>query len=259
MRKLLLAATALAALSFTPAKATTITLGGQLWTIGGTELTLGQVPPPGNQPLNTPCIICGTNQPGQPANFGYNNYKQNGHETSFIEFSSATVGAKLNQDQIGTGYDVSFLKAFLLAQGDLDFALKLGIDVNTATGAGPEVLEAFAILDLTTHTVLASYSLLDTIGTPLPTNNNGNGFPDYTLSGFNLAGTGIANDQIVFYSRWSNTSDGAESFFLVPVPSVAAVPEPSTWAMLLLGFAGISIYGGMRARRNKSEASFRLA
>jgi hypothetical protein len=36
---------------------------------------------------------------------------------------------------------------------------------------------------------------------------------------------------------------------------VAAVPEPSTWAMMLLGFAGV----GFMAYRRKSNHSFRLA
>jgi hypothetical protein len=37
--------------------------------------------------------------------------------------------------------------------------------------------------------------------------------------------------------------------------SVSAVPEPATWAMMILGFMGI----GFLAYRRKSEASFRLA
>ena len=37
-------------------------------------LTLVAAPPPGNQPQNNPCLICGTNQPGQPTGFGYNNF-----------------------------------------------------------------------------------------------------------------------------------------------------------------------------------------
>jgi hypothetical protein len=40
------------------------------------------------------------------------------------------------------------------------------------------------------------------------------------------------------------------------VPQVAAVPEPSTWAMMLLGFAGI---GAMSYRRRKSAPALRLA
>ena len=38
------------------------------------------------------------------------------------------------------------------------------------------------------------------------------------------------------------------------VSTVAAVPEPSTWAMMILGFAGI----GLLAYRGKSQSAFRL-
>jgi hypothetical protein len=206
------------------------------------NLSLVAVPPPGNQPLNTPCLICGTQQPQQPTGFGYNNYFQNGNETNFIEFSSSTVGAKLQQDTLGTGYDVSFLKAFLASQ--LAGNLAIGIDVNTATGSGPEVLERFAILNLTQHTILSQY-----VGpTALPTLNNGSGFPDYVLNGFNIDRSDIAiGDQLLFYARWSNTSDGAESFFLVP----QAVPGPIVGA----GIPGLVVAcGGLlalaRRRRN---------
>jgi hypothetical protein len=36
---------------------------------------------------------------------------------------------------------------------------------------------------------------------------------------------------------------------------IAAAPEPSTWAMMILGFAGI----GFMAYRRKNVASFRVA
>lgn len=38
-------------------------------------------------------------------------------------------------------------------------------------------------------------------------------------------------------------------FFDVTVSAVSAVPEPSTWAMMILGFAGV---GFMAYRRRKS-------
>jgi hypothetical protein len=46
-----------------------------------------------------------------------------------------------------------------------------------------------------------------------------------------------------------------EPFVYTPPTSVGAVPEPSTWAMMLLGFAGI----GFMAYRRKSKPAFRLA
>lgn len=43
---------------------------------------------------------------------------------------------------------------------------------------------------------------------------------------------------------------------LLDAVSIAAVPEPSTWAMMILGFAGV---GFMAYRRRSSQAGFRLA
>jgi PEP-CTERM motif len=45
-------------------------------------------------------------------------------------------------------------------------------------------------------------------------------------------------------------------FTVTAVSSVAAVPEPSTWAMLLLGFAGI---GFMTYRRKQSGSALSVA
>jgi hypothetical protein len=53
-----------------------------------------------------------------------------------------------------------------------------------------------------------------------------------------------------------STSDGvAESDVVVIGPVAPAVPEPSTWAMLLLGFAGI----GFMAYRRKSKTALLAA
>jgi hypothetical protein len=39
--------------------------------------------------------------------------------------------------------------------------------------------------------------------------------------------------------------------FSLTAPVVAAVPEPSTWAMMLLGFAGISLLSYSRSRKSR--------
>jgi hypothetical protein len=218
-------------------------------TASTSTLTLNAVVPGGNQPLNNPCLICGTNQPQQPANFGYNNFDATGNVSDYLMFSTATVGGSLGQDQLGTGYSVgdgSVLRAFLLAQAS-GTTFNVGIDVNQTGQA--QTLESFYFLNLTDMTVLASYSP-GPGGTLLPAPNNGTGFPDYLLSGFNIDRGDISlGDQVIFFARWSGANDGPESFFLVPTPGVQAIPEPATWAMMILGFLGVGTLAVRRQRR----------
>ena len=253
MKKLLLAAAMFGALA-SPAYAQVV-LGGQTWTNTGTTLSLTPTVPGGNQPLNTPCVICGDNQPQQQADFGYTNFKNSGNLSDAIFFSTnVTGGGNPGVDTVGLPYDGSFLRAFLLANGDPNLTFAIGIDVND-TGT-PQTLEAFALLNLTQHTVLAQYSLLQPGGALIPSQNNGTGFPDYTLSGFNInLGTDIqAGDQLIFYARISGANDGPDSFFLVP----QQVPAPIAGA----GIPGlIAACGGLVAfaRRRKKQQEMGVA
>jgi hypothetical protein len=249
LRKALLAV-GLLSIAFTDPAAADVVIGNQLWTTGGaTTLSLTPTVPGGNQPLNAPCIICGDNQPQQPANFGYTDFKNNGGQSDLAYFSTAVVGgANPGFDTIGTGYDGSFLRAFLLANNDPALAFTVGFDVND-TGT-PQTLESFYFLNLTQHTVLAAFSP-EPGGVLVPSQNNGTGFPDYTLSGFNLQrGDILPGDQIIFFARISGANDGPDSFFLVPTPQAEAVPEASTWFMMIAGFAGIG-FVSLRQRQRK--------
>lgn len=107
------------------------------------------------------------------------------------------------------------------------------------------------MLDTTLGTTLAHYTGSANIGN---VNNNGNGFGDYSLNTVDL--TGLAStDGILFHAVWDHAVDGGESFFLVrDNSSVGGVPEPSTWAMMVLGFAGI----GFMAYRRKSHSGTAL-
>lgn len=256
MKKYLLYATALA-LSLLPASAQADLLFGGFdfaTTVSTGQLTVGGPIPAGNQPQNIVCIICGTNQPQQDSTgagpFPYNNYQQGGNIVQFLASSTSTFAANGHGDQLanntlGTGYLQSFLLAYAIANNAIN--LNVGIDVNTATGQGAEILNRFAVVDVANKTLLADTGV---INMALPTLNNGSGFPDYTISGFDINRGDInANTQIGFLALWSNASDGAESFFLTPV----AVPGPIAGAGLPgLIAACFGLFGLNKWRRRRN-------
>jgi hypothetical protein len=232
MRKFLLAAAALLAINSVAKADTFVTLGGVDWnTTNSGNATLSATVPGGNQPQNTPCLICGENQPQQPANFGYNDYSNAGNLVNISAFSAGGSGRSTLADNTFTsGYTIgagSPFLSFLLANGATPGSLgfSIGVDINDNNTA--QTLNSFYLLDLTTHTVLSSF----TGGTTgnVPDLNNGTGFPDYTLSGFTLNGVN-PGDQILFVARMSGLNDGPDSFFLQSGP--AAVPAPLVGAGL---------------------------
>ena len=125
------------------------------WTSTGTTLGLEAVVPGGNQPRNEPCLICGTNQPQQPAISATTTSTPPATSDSYIMFSTATVGGSLGQDSSARATMLSFLRAFLLAGGDLP-------DLQHRHRRQPDQQgrrrwRAFAFLNLTSKTVLAQY------------------------------------------------------------------------------------------------------
>jgi PEP-CTERM motif len=60
-----------------------------------------------------------------------------------------------------------------------------------------------------------------------------------------------AGDLLTFLSV--GTPSGGPPWALLDSPSLMAIPEPSTWAMMMLGFAGLG-YAGFRSTRRKAAA-----
>lgn len=112
----------------------------------------------------------------------------------------------------------------------------IGIDTNTANGQSPEVLDFFAIL--VDGTEISSY----TGPTDLLTVNNGTGFSDARLLGFDLTGFALTST-VQFHLTYHDATNGRENFFLI---SGAAIPEPATMALLCSG-----LLGAMGARRRR--------
>jgi hypothetical protein len=73
----------------------------------------------------------------------------------------------------------------------------------------------------------------------------------WTQYSFDVTATGNDTFSVDFFN--DPNYDGLDSFSVTNVTS--AVPEPSTWAMMMLGFAGV----GFMAYRRKSKPAFRLA
>jgi hypothetical protein len=55
-----------------------------------------------------------------------------------------------------------------------------------------------------------------------------------------------------FVDPFGTLQDSAGATFSIPVITPAAVPEPSTWALLALGFAGLG-FAGLRASRKAAD------
>jgi len=227
-----------------------VTLGGQNWTSTGTVLTLSPTVPSGNQPLNIQCIICGDNQPQQQADFGYTNFHNTGSMSDILYFSTNVAGGgNPGADTVGIGYDGSFLRDYIAAHGSVNLTFQVGIDVNDA-GKTPQVLESFYLLNLTQHKVLASFQGPADIGSQ----NNGTGFPDFILEGFDLNfGTDfVLGDQLIFFARISNASDGPDSFFLIPNQEIVT-PIPAAVWLFGSGLAGLGVLA--RRRRKQKQVS----
>lgn len=184
----------------------------------------------GPQSNSNPCIIAGTTCQN-PSGFSYTNFDQSGNVSSYNETSPVYTVSQLT-GVAGTSFNIA-------------------IDVNTAGGSGghQENLDSFVVKDVTTNTVLYTFTGTPNsanIGNP---NSNGNGYGDYLLSTVNLTGL-TGTDEITFQAIFSNTSDGAESFFLISGASVVPIPP----AALLFGTAMVGL-GLLRRRKNKSLAT----
>ena len=174
------------------------------------------------QTQNSPCVI-GDPSCNNPSGF-----------TSTTLAPSATVGGTYTN--IGSPiYTVGQIR------GVVGNTFGVGIDVNTTTSpAATEILDSFSLV------INGVTEFLFTGPTTLLSNNNGNGYSDALLSGFNLSAFAAAATA-QFFLTYHNATDGREEFFLVSSQTPGtSVPAPA--ALFLLG-AGLVGLGAMRRRQ----------
>lgn len=190
------------------------------------------------QTQNSPCVI-GEDSCKQPA-------------TMDLKVSGGLIPSNTSPYDVTGTYTVGTILDVLAASKSTGFTI--GIDVNTAKGQPIEVLELF------TMDILGS----NVTGPGCPTNvefcfasstpdhqfiltNNGNGFSDSLLFGFDLAG--FATSAVVaFNAVVSQATDGREEFFIIPA-GTTPIPEPGTLFLLGSGLVGIGAWGRRRFLR----------
>jgi hypothetical protein len=154
------------------------------------------------------------------------------------------------------------------------------VSILNTTGSGPliNVSSTGAVTPYTgTGTIAGNWST-NLSGSTITLESLGGGQPDFMIIGnassypnvnqgvqnFNpyIQGTGVFNLSVPGVTSATTFSNVMFSFgtgpdtFLPGTPgNVGGVPEPSTWAMMILGFVGV---GFMAYRRKKNAAAFRF-
>ncbi|MCK1636018.1 PEPxxWA-CTERM sorting domain-containing protein [Bradyrhizobium sp. 157] len=80
-------------------------------------------------------------------------------------------------------------------------------------------------------------------------NTEGTGQPTQVWRQYTYQGVGTSNSTTFTFLSGDPSNDFSSGFDDVAISTVDAVPEPSTWAMMILGFAGI----GFMAYRRKAK------
>jgi hypothetical protein len=206
-----------------------ITFGAPIGATTVLNLTPVTGPPYYQQTTNNPCVI-GENSCKSPAGWTLTVLPANPPGDAYNNISSPV-------------YTVGQITSLMGGP-----AFMIGVDINQANKV--QTLGYFGMLvDGVTVAKFAPPSPVEvppTIG-----GGNGNGYADYLLTGFNLAGYSSAS-LVQFTVTMPYVNDGREQFFLVregtaePPP---AIPEPATSALIGGGLLGL----GLVSRRFRKQ------
>lgn len=168
------------------------------------------------QTAQNPCIF-GDPSCTNPAGFGFTLFPSGGAVTSYDESSPLYTVQQILDIVNSTTFSV-------------------GIDINTAGGHAPEILEFFSLeINGVEEFVFTGPAVLQAV-------NNGTGYSDSRLLGFDLGAFNPA-DQAQFFIKIEGATDGRENAFLIS-EGATEIPEPGT-VMLL----GASLLGAALRRR----------
>ena len=123
------------------------------------------------------------------------------------------------------------------------------LDIDVTNGTVPDIDITFPSLDPFNRVILADMSPGATVEATNAPSLGQVLFLTFTGSLVGFTGGAITGNVVT-------TSDLGIALFTVNAGgSITAVPEPSTWAMMLVGFAGLGYAGYRQTRRAKPQAA----
>ena len=189
--------------------------------------------------------------------------------TSCTTDAATFMGNKVTNDSDGTGdmpppltLDGAKYDSPLVSDLGWNSAADIGIMFNATDPAGGPITVADITLSFYNALTGALLGAIDGNQT-FSSSNAGNGVAGFTfvVDSFQqayvnaiLGGTSHTNIRIGLGATLLGETGGPDSFTAINLRAVPLVPEPGTWAMMLLGFAGM----GVALRRNRRRSGSRM-
>jgi hypothetical protein len=173
--------------------------------------------------------------------------------------STVVVDARLNSSTGGVGADAGFLNSgqsfsVSVALTDLWNAGALPRWSNANGLTGPNLIatgsddsgQPVGTIIGTATSLWTQGTLTAPFGSLVGTIGSGNFF----LIGTSFSGIAPAAGELNLFYWDQNASDNTQFVTATVTTGVSGVPEPSTWAMMILGFAGVGFMAYRRSRKN---------